>query len=81
MVCYILFIQHDPRESLDLSSHICRDIEVSIAIVNKYGQSNYSSVANVFVSEGKQLRSGKLKLNSILLLIYIFSLSFFMHSL
>ena len=50
---FTFVFQHDPRKYLDLSSHICREVEVSFAVVNKFGSTNFSEVTRLNISGGK----------------------------
>ena len=45
-------IQHDPREDLDLSSHACRSVNISFAVVSSAGPSNFSDVVTLEVFGG-----------------------------
>jgi len=45
-------LQKDPREVLDLSSHACRTVEVSFAVVNSEGPSRFSETVTLMVYGG-----------------------------
>ena len=53
MAQLLLFHQHDPRENLDLSSHACRNVDVSFAVVNEQGTSEFSEAVTVDVYGGE----------------------------
>ncbi len=49
--CYLM--QHDPTEDLDLSSHACRNIDISFAVVSEQGPSEFSESVLLCVYGGK----------------------------
>ena len=50
---FTFVFQHDPREYLNLSSHICREVEVSFSVVNQFGSTNFSEAIRLNISGGK----------------------------
>ena len=51
---WLLHFQHDPRDNLDLSSHACRSVDVSLAVVNEQGPSEFSEALALDVYGGKR---------------------------
>ena len=48
-------MQNDPRKYLNLSSHICREVEVSFSVVNKFGSTNFSESTRLDIRGGNNL--------------------------
>jgi hypothetical protein len=51
--CTTKILQHDPRESLDLSSHAYRSVNVSFAVVSEQGPSQFSEHVTLDVYGGE----------------------------